>query len=203
MFIHHADVLWSKQGNLADPAWCLEVAKRLKPECALGWKPEPDPLGRNPCALLISYLRQLPPHERTEKIGDKLHEIAEARRAEILRLRWWDVEPSKRHLEVLLRRADLPVGRQVGALPKTSEPISEKVETCEVVVLLMWKKSEVADHEPRRYAGASSTRPSWAFDKSAPGGWRFEIECEIFEHIKDAFDNWLASPLPPFPRHRA
>ncbi|OGL74374.1 hypothetical protein A3E39_03225 [Candidatus Uhrbacteria bacterium RIFCSPHIGHO2_12_FULL_60_25] len=181
MFISQEDALWNKQGDLSDPAWCIEVCRRLRPECVDGWEPGKDPLGRNLCTLLIEYLDQIPPFEQLQKIGSRLREITAPHNAEILRLRWWDIGSSKRHLEVLVRRPP-------------------EVQT---IVLLMWKKSDVAANVPRLFSGLSTIRPSWAFDPSAPGGWRFEIECEIFEHIKDAFDRWLASPLPPFPRCHA
>src|SRR3989344_1484855 len=179
MFISQEDALWNKQGDLSDPAWCIEVCRRLRPECVDGWEPGKDPLGRNLCTLLIEYLDQIPPFEQLQKIGNKLREITAPYGAEILRLRWWDIGSSKRHLEVLVRRPP-------------------EVQT---IVLLMWKKSDVAANVPRLFSGLSTIRPSWAFDPSAPGGWRFEIECEIFEHIKDAFDRWLASPRMPTTHH--
>lgn len=193
MFISHEDVLWSKQGDLNDPAWCLKVGERLRPECVDGWKPGKDPLAHNLCTMLIIHLQQLPPLEKAQKIGHKLHEIAASHNAEILRIHWWDIGSSKRHLYVHLRRP-IPGSRMARSLAP------EQTEMYETAALLMWKKSEVAASEPRRYSGLSQARPSWAYDREAPGGWRFEIECEIFEHIKVAFDYWLASPLPPLPR---
>jgi hypothetical protein len=136
--------------------------------------PQGDPDGYWPMAL--KWLKMLPEYKKIEKICSGFDEAAHQAGARLSHLEWWDILPQTRHLMGTLQRANGVAFR----------------------ILFIWKKPPDKDRET---ALAFPGSASWGRDQTAPGGWRFEIEGETYDHVMAAFTAMLRREVPPLPGH--
>jgi hypothetical protein len=120
--------------------------------------------------ILQSFLKDgLPPPTKQTKIIDRLGRTVRENGAKVREFFWWDI-PSGQHLIVDLERS----GRRMH-------------------ILLLWKKT---DKKATQEMNPSFVKQGWALDREAPGGFRYELEGHAYQHVRAAFEQWMATPLP-------